>query len=168
MRPDIPRERVDDTGAGLPAAVSRAVHTPLRVDLPPTMRHDRPLSAEDLETVRQQWQLLHEISTVLIPNEIPIRRAAGLPELPRGTLAHGTVFDLDKMRSIAERGIVSGEMIGIGEDGETHYCADFFRVPEDMSIGEYVAWYDSMEPQEHGSSFRRGRMERNYLARRTG
>lgn len=131
------------------------------------MRHDKPLSDDDMEKVRRQWQLVHELSTAKVPNEISIRRAAGLPELPRGTLAHGTRFDLDKMRSIAERGVISGELMGIPEDGETHYCADFFRVPEDMNIGEYVAWYDSLEPQEGTSRITKGRMERNYLARRT-
>ncbi|GAB4027343.1 MAG: hypothetical protein Fur0011_5140 [Candidatus Microgenomates bacterium] len=57
-------------------------------------------------------------------------------------------------------GIVSGELIGIPEDSETRYCADFFRVPENMTMEQYLKWCS--EPVVVGSmKIKKG--EFNYL-----
>lgn len=57
--------------------------------------------------------------------------------LPKGTLIHGTSVDEEKLASIAESGIITGQAFGIAEDGETFYCADFHRVNHDMSLANY-------------------------------
>jgi hypothetical protein len=44
---------------------------------------------------------------------------------PEGTLIHGTDFSVEKVTSIANSGIITGQAFGIKEDHETFYCADF-------------------------------------------
>lgn len=114
----------------------------LNLELPSTMLFHKEVSEEDLKKIEEQWKKVIDLSVVDVPNDIRIRQAAGMKELTEGTLIHGTSFDLDKLRSIKEKGIISGEILGIPEDCETHYCADFFRVPQNMSVGEYIKWYD--------------------------
>ncbi len=57
--------------------------------------------------------------------------------LKEGTLIHGTHFNIDKIESIKKTGIVTGQAVGISEDGETYYCADFHRVSKDISIKNF-------------------------------
>ena len=66
--------------------------------------------------------------------------------LEEGTLLHGTgtVFDHEEfltdtqIKSISENGIMSSEVIGGIEFGETHFCADFFRVEETQTMEKYI------------------------------
>jgi len=84
------------------------------------------------------WRELNMEDTL----QSPLRDAfeGGDFSLPGGTLFHGVGmhgFSEDALRGIAEKGVVSGELIGITEDAETHGCADFFRVPDDVGMAEY-------------------------------
>lgn len=40
-------------------------------------------------------------------------------------------------QGVSEKGIISGELVGISEDSETHGCVDFFRVPVDTNVSDY-------------------------------
>ena len=113
--------------------------------LPLLMRTEKKLLEEDRQVLETQWELFHKLSKIQIPNEIMDRQNKGLLELGKGTLVHGTSYEFEKFRSIRETGILSGEFIGIPEDNETNYCADFFRVPEDMSVQNYISWYSKKE-----------------------
>lgn len=56
----------------------------------------------------------------------------------RGTLIHGiSAYREDKIDSISKTGILTGQAVGISEDGETYYCADFHRVKEDVKVLDY-------------------------------
>lgn len=58
--------------------------------------------------------------------------------LKEGTMIHGiNRFNVDVVDSISKSGILTGQAIGIPEDCETFYCADFHRVSKDMSMEEY-------------------------------
>lgn len=57
--------------------------------------------------------------------------------LPQGTLIHGTPCISKSLESISKTGILTGQSVGKEEDGETFYCADFHRVPEDMTLEHY-------------------------------
>lgn len=75
----------------------------------------------------------------------PLRESIknGNPTLPEGTLLHGMGmhgFSQEAVRSVAEKGIISGELIGMAEDAETHGCADFFRVAHDTTVPDYMTW----------------------------
>lgn len=58
-------------------------------------------------------------------------------QFPKGTLIHGTPFNLDTLKSISNSGIITGQYFGIEEDGETYYCADFHKVKDDQTLKEY-------------------------------
>jgi hypothetical protein len=94
--------------------------------------------------------------------ESPLRSALALGDtrLPEGTLLHGMGmhgFSAEAFKGIAGKGIVSGELVGISEDSETHGCSDFFRATEDTTVGDYFAW--TKEPLFSGNP-RRQRGER--------
>ena len=62
--------------------------------------------------------------------------------LPEGTLIHGISNpNPDQMEGIAKTGILTGQAVGVGEDGETFYCADFFRVQQTMIMDEYESQF---------------------------
>lgn len=54
-----------------------------------------------------------------------------------GTLIHcAHACDYSKLKSISEKGIISGDFLGIPEDGESFYCADFYRADKKMDSSE--------------------------------
>lgn len=56
----------------------------------------------------------------------------------KGTLIHGiSKYSEGKLDSISKTGILTGQALGISEDGETYYCADFHRVKKDISVYDY-------------------------------
>lgn len=57
--------------------------------------------------------------------------------LPAGTLIHGTPCRLESLSSISRSGILTGQSVGIEEDGETFFCADFHRVDSDTTLKDY-------------------------------
>lgn len=97
------------------------------------------LSTEAKDLIRHQLDAYLELSS---GPKVPSRLAelAADSELPRGLLVHGTKYDTNRLTSIKLHGVVSGQFFGISEEHETHFCADFFRVPEDMSVAAYVAY----------------------------
>lgn len=55
-----------------------------------------------------------------------------------GTLIHGiSGYDEEKLDNISKTGILTGQAVGVSEDGETYYCADFHRVDKDITVEEY-------------------------------
>lgn len=134
------------------------------IQLPEIMLRNKDLSEEDENKIKKQWKLLHDLSLIELPNDIRLRQQVGLPELAEGTLVHGTTFDLQKLAEIQRNGVISGEILGIPEDCETNYCADFFRVPKNMSVQDYILWTYEMEPPIEGSMLKTKRMESRYLA----
>ncbi|PID83756.1 hypothetical protein CSB09_04440 [Candidatus Gracilibacteria bacterium] len=113
---------------------------------PETLLEEKMLSKEDKELLQQQWNIYNRLKGVQIINNLKLRMEAGLPVLTKGTLVHGTsilseteenALNISKIKSFAENGVLSGEFLGIPEDLETNYCADFYKVPENMSIQEY-------------------------------
>lgn len=132
---------MNESGESKISTTKFVVNEKIESSLPETIiLNDKILSEEALEKVKKQWELYLSLSKVVMPNEIKERQKNGLPELAEGTLVHGTRFDIGTLKSIKAKGVISGELIGIPEDGETHYCADFFRLPEDMNVGDYMKW----------------------------
>lgn len=109
----------------------------------------------------EAWQELNDRQQLHSP--LREQLATGNTVLPEGTLMHGVRgVSLDTLRGIAEKGVISGELLGVVEDTETHGCADFFKVPTDMTLGDYFIW--AKEPQISGNSHTL-RAERSYLSR---
>ena len=122
------------------------------------------LGDEGMQSLNSQlsiWHNLNQEPTL----ESPLRSSlmGGDTLLPQGTLMHGVGFDMDTLRGISELGVVSGELLGVFEDAETHGCADFFKVPADMSISDYYQW--ARESVQVGA-IKMSKGERNYLSGR--
>jgi len=135
-----------------------------------TIFNDKQLCSEDLLLLQQQWNVFSELRKVtILENPIKRRRQEGNPDLSQGTLIHGTSYDLEKLKKIKESGILSGELIGIPEDNETHYCADFFKVPEDMSVTQYSDWCNQLRTTPSGLKMKKGEGNRlSFGYRSTG
>lgn len=123
---------------------------------------ERSVKETESESYKQMTQILGPEGVVMLEKQLnhlfdlngrdltsPLRNAfkRGDTTLPAGTLLHGVCrrgYDATVLSGIAENGIISGELVGVVEDAETHGCADFFRVVEDMSLADYLA--ESKEP----------------------
>jgi hypothetical protein len=109
--------------------------------LPLEMRTDRVLGEQEQAILQQQWQEFNRLkSEVDSINRLKERKSSGLPELAQGTFIHGAFYNPEILTRVMSTGILSGELVGVPEDSETHYCADFFKVPEDMTVDEYMKW----------------------------
>ena len=60
----------------------------------------------------------------------------GKYELQEGDLIH--VSNINNLDSIAQKGILNGQALGIEEFFETYFCADFFRVPQSESSSTFT------------------------------
>ena len=56
----------------------------------------------------------------------------------KGDLFHGRSSNESTIRSIASRGIESGQLHNTYEDGETFFCSDFFKVSKDVMTPEEI------------------------------
>jgi len=133
---------------------------------PPTYKGDQEDGLKELEPRQREildFQLSEyaRLGEVQLHSDLRDRLAAGDMTLPTRTLVHGTGFSLDIVESIAAHGVVSGELFGIPEDAETHYCADFFRVDGDTTLADYGQWVAESEPST--TRMRTRRMEGQYL-----
>ena len=119
------------------------------------------LGDEGMRLLDAQLNIWHGLNEEPVLDS-PLRESlsGGNTLLPQGTLMHGVRFDIDTLRGISELGVVSGELLGVFEDAETHGCADFFKVPAGMSISDYYQW--AREPVQVGA-VRTSKGERNYL-----
>lgn len=123
--------------------------------------YDWPLNEEQFDLFKQQYQKYLEIG-----NDSEINNSgyaiddSGLLLLEEGTLLHGTEYNEENLISISQNGILACEFLGMAEDAETFYCADFYRVPKTQTMSEYSAF--CMEREIHsGVSFQR--IERSRL-----
>jgi hypothetical protein len=125
------------------------------------------LGTDGMSQLQTQLDIWHDLNQSEHLDS-PLRKALESgqePVLPKCTLIHGVRYDADVLKSIAELGIMSGELVGVVEDSETHGCADFFKVPADMSVADYFTWV--REPDLTGR-LRSPKGENNFLGRHVG
>lgn len=124
----------DETGLDLPKQID--------IPFPAELLSEKPLNPEDTKLLQQQWNIFNSLKNqAVLENPFRKRLTEGKTDLAQGTLIHGTSYDLAKLQKIHSIGILSSDFTGIGEWGETYYCADFFRATNDQSIGDWVAEY---------------------------
>lgn len=118
------------------------------------------LGDKGMSLLEGQLQAWAELNARPIESPLRVALALGDTRLPEGTLLHGMgmyEFSAGALKGVSEMGIVSGELVGVSEDSETNGCADFFRVPTDMTVSDYFTW--AKEPVVSGN-IRRQRGER--------
>ncbi len=106
--------------------------------LPESLLIELPLDEEQERIFIEQMNRYNEVKEMEIETKDLQLDENGRVVLKKGTLIHGTSgFNVEVIDKIKNNGILTGQMLGIPEDGETFYCADFHRVNRDMSMEEY-------------------------------
>lgn len=111
-------------------------------ELPSGFLDELELDKSRKSVLISQINRFNSISKMSISNKDIKLDALGNIIFPAGTIIHGTSnCDPEKIANIAKTGILTGQAIGISEDCETYYCADFHRVPNDISVDEFNSWF---------------------------
>lgn len=111
-------------------------------ELPGDFLDELELDRERKDVLIAQINRFNCLSERELPNKNIKVDSVGNIIFPAGTIIHGTSnCNLDKITSIAKSGILTGQAVGISEDCETYYCADFHRVPNDISVEEFNSWF---------------------------
>lgn len=96
------------------------------------------LTDEQESILIAQINRFNELNQMYNEKASPILDMNGGVFLTRGSIIHGIrTYNENKLDNISKTGILTGQAVGISEDGETYYCADFHRVSEDISISNY-------------------------------
>lgn len=111
-------------------------------DLPEDFLDELELDSQRRTVLIEQINRFNNLSERTIDNKGLMFDDSGKVLFPSGTIIHGTSnCDPEKIVNISRTGILTGQAIGISEDVETYYCADFHRVPRDMSVEEFNSWF---------------------------
>ena len=85
--------------------------------------------------IERYHQFIDSLNIDATPNT-PTIDENGCLVINQGDLFHGTTYSEDVIESIASKGLESGQLHGIEEDGETFCCVDFFKATKDSTAEE--------------------------------
>lgn len=95
-------------------------------------------------TEEQKGILISQINRFNKLNDIYNKKASPILDmnggvfLTKGSIIHGIrSYNENKLDNISKTGILTGQAVGVSEDCETYYCADFHRVRENISMNDY-------------------------------
>lgn len=81
--------------------------------------------------IMKHYEEYLEASAINVTPTPPEMDSEGRLILKQGDLFHGRSSNETTLTKIASRGIESGQLHGVAEDGETYWCTDFFKVTRD-------------------------------------
>lgn len=120
---------------------------------------EKPLSDEQIELLIAQINRFYELREKNIELDKVKIDDRGLIFLNEGTIIHGiSSFKVGVLENIQKIGIITGQALGIPEDGETFYCADFHRVDRDMAMDEFNRGFTYIDGRCPFGNGRRGAM----------
>lgn len=132
------------------------------IELPKEFLIEFPINEQQREILIDQINRFNQVKSLEIFPSVLEQAADGRVLLKKGTLIHGTSgFDLETIEHISKTGILSGQAVGIPEDGETFFCADFHMVSRDMSMKEFNEQFKYVDGR---CPFGNGRRGANALA----
>ena len=99
--------------------------------------NERELTKEQERVLVEQINRFNRILKMGKLDNLILKDALGDVFLKEDTIIHGTSYNEERLKKIASSGILTGQAVGIAEDGETFYCADFHRVYGDMPLRIY-------------------------------
>ena len=106
--------------------------------MPDNILIETELTNEQVKVFLEQIDRFNRLNKTISNKYSPLVNENGDIVFSAGTIIHGImVYNQDKLDSISKSGILTGQAVGISEDCETYYCADFHRIPEDISVREY-------------------------------
>lgn len=107
-------------------------------NIPESFLIEGELNDEQRKVLIEQISRFNKIKACGFKDNSPILNEKGEVILKEGMLIHGiSNFDFNKVLNIKNTGILTGQALGIEEDGETYYCADFHRVDKDITFNDY-------------------------------
>lgn len=89
--------------------------------------------------IERYREFARSMSADLTP-KAPVIDENGCIVIEKGDLFHGTYYFEETVGSIAKKGLESGQLHGIDEDGETFCCIDFFRATKNSSANEVCSF----------------------------
>lgn len=120
---------------------------------------EKSLSDEQMELLIAQINRFYELREKNIELDKVKVDDRGLIFLNEGTIIHGiSSFKVGVLENIQKIGIITGQALGISEDGETFYCADFHRVDRDMAMDEFNRGFTYIDGRCPFGNGRRGAM----------
>ena len=106
--------------------------------IPDSFLMEKSLTDEQIKILIDQINRFNKLNEIDIGTKGFKLSEDGKIILPEGTIIHGiSSFSVEKVDGIAKTGIVTGQALGIPEDGETYYCADFHRIPKEETLDEF-------------------------------
>lgn len=106
-------------------------------ELPDDFLIETDLTPEQIKLLIEQIRRYEKLKKLPEQVHAPSKEQNGKLVLKKGTIIHGTSYNEDKIAGIKKEGILTGNAVGVSEDCETFYCADFHRVTNDVSLEEY-------------------------------
>ena len=85
--------------------------------------------------IERYYQFIDSLKSDATPSK-PIIDSNGCLVIQKKDLFHGTSFSSERLKNIASRGLETGQLHGIDEDGETFCCVDFFKAVKDSTADE--------------------------------
>lgn len=113
--------------------------------IPENFLMEFPLSKEQEKIFIEQMNRFYSLREKYIQLSDIDRTLDGRVVLKKGTIIHGSHFNLDVVEGIKNSGIITGQAFGIPEDGETFYCADFHRIDKDTTMAEFNNSYSYVD-----------------------
>lgn len=100
------------------------------------------LTDEQKNILIEQINRFNKLNDTYRRKAIPVIDNDGGVFLTKGSIIHEIrSYNENKLDNISKTGILTGQAVGISENCETYYCADFHRVREDISISDYNEWF---------------------------
>ena len=117
--------------------------------LPKGMISSKIYAQSELDFIARQWEVFTRLCKENIKiSDVKVRDGQVL--LSKGDLIHGIVRDNPQvLQSIAETGILAGELVGVEEDGETYGCADFYKVRKDATLEDSLNQINNKVPNSN-------------------
>lgn len=113
-------------------------------NIPNNFLIEKELSDEQKRILIEQMNRFERLKESYRNISNPVLDNDGCVVLPSGSIIHGIKrYDEVKLDNISKTGILTGQAVGISEDCETFYCADFHRVPNDISLKDYNLQFKS-------------------------
>jgi hypothetical protein len=98
---------------------------------------------EDIEQcefiIDRYHKFIDSLSVDATPSE-PYIDETGHMIIKQGDLYHGTLYSESVIENISNRGLESGQLHGVIEDGETYCCVDFFKAYKDSTPDEICSF----------------------------
>ena len=102
--------------------------------LPKKIVYDKKLNTRQIDLLNSQYQKILQISKEKFCNNQLYLTKNREVYLPKDALIHVTNFSIERVKSISKNGILAPDLLGKSKPKTTYYCADFYRIKDDILV----------------------------------